>query len=131
MNNKPTTIPGRILPPDPEYPRWNVELERLCRETNAMAARHGRLAVNRKDGTILVRIPAGDFEMGDGKDSNCPKHRVHLSEYWIGVYCVTNRQYAEVRGEDEAPSAGSSGLRHADLEERECPAGNWIIPWCA
>jgi formylglycine-generating enzyme required for sulfatase activity len=53
------------------------------------------VAVNAKDGTILVRIPAGEFEMGDGQDNDCPKHRVHLSEYWIGVYCVTNRQYGK------------------------------------
>jgi formylglycine-generating enzyme required for sulfatase activity len=31
--------------------------------------------------------------MGDGKNANCPKHKVWLSEYWIGAYCVTNRQY--------------------------------------
>lgn len=51
------------------------------------------IAVNLKDGSILVRIPAGEFDMGDGKDSDCPKHKVELSEYWIGIYCVTNRQY--------------------------------------
>lgn len=52
------------------------------------------LAVNRKDGSILVRIPAGEFTMGDGEDGNCPKHKVFLSEYWIGLYCITNKQYS-------------------------------------
>jgi formylglycine-generating enzyme required for sulfatase activity len=52
-----------------------------------------RLAVNAKDGTLLVWIPAGEFEMGDGKDTDCPKHRVYLEGYWMGVYCVTNGQY--------------------------------------
>jgi len=51
------------------------------------------LAVNRKDGSVLVRVSAGQYEMGDGKDGECPKHRVYLGEYWIGVYSVTNRQY--------------------------------------
>jgi formylglycine-generating enzyme required for sulfatase activity len=51
------------------------------------------LAVNCKDGSVLVRIPAGEFEMGDGNDTACPKHKVRMSEYWMGVYCVTNRQY--------------------------------------
>jgi len=50
-------------------------------------------AVNAKDGTVLVRVPAGEFEMGDGQDDDCPKHKVELSEYWIAVHCVTNRQY--------------------------------------
>ena len=51
------------------------------------------LVVNEKDGSILVQIPAGEFEMGDGEDTNCPKHRVYLDTYYIGVYAVTNRQY--------------------------------------
>jgi formylglycine-generating enzyme required for sulfatase activity len=52
-----------------------------------------RLVVNSADGSPLVLVPAGEFEMGDGKDSNCPKHTVKLSAYYIGLYCVTNRQY--------------------------------------
>ena len=58
-------------------------------------SQRGRLALNKKDTSVLVRIPAGEFEMGDGKETNCPKHRVELSEYWMGVYCVTNRQYVK------------------------------------
>jgi formylglycine-generating enzyme required for sulfatase activity len=54
---------------------------------------HNRIAVNGKDGTIMVHIPEGEFEMGDGKGGDCPKHRVYLSAYWIGVYSVTNAQY--------------------------------------
>jgi formylglycine-generating enzyme required for sulfatase activity len=94
MSTKPPKIPGRILPPDAEFPQWNTELGRLCKDAQTYPAR-SNLAVSRKDGTILVRIPAGEFEMGDGQDSDCPKHKVTLSEYWIGVYCVTNRQYAK------------------------------------
>ena len=47
-----------------------------------------------KDGSELLLIPAGEFEMGDGKDDNCPKHPVFLDAYYIGKYCVTNAQYA-------------------------------------
>jgi formylglycine-generating enzyme len=54
-----------------------------------------RLAVNRKDGSVMVYVPAGEFEMGDGKFDNCPKHRVFVSAYWIGVYAVTNGQYLQ------------------------------------
>lgn len=51
------------------------------------------IAVNTKDFSVLVRIPSGTFEMGDDSDKYCRKHMVNLPEFWIGVYCVTNRQY--------------------------------------
>jgi formylglycine-generating enzyme required for sulfatase activity len=53
------------------------------------------LVLNRKDGSVLVEVPAGEFEMGDGGNRDCPKHRVYLDRYWIGVCCVTNRQYGQ------------------------------------
>ena len=43
----------------------------------------------------FVRIPAGEFEMGDGGHSDCPRHRVWLDAYDIGVYCVTNAEYGQ------------------------------------
>ncbi|MBF0423373.1 MAG: SUMF1/EgtB/PvdO family nonheme iron enzyme [Magnetococcales bacterium] len=54
---------------------------------------HNRISVNVKDGSVMVYIPAGEFEMGDGEDTDCPKHVVNVSGYWIGVYAVTNGQY--------------------------------------
>ncbi|WP_295590242.1 SUMF1/EgtB/PvdO family nonheme iron enzyme [uncultured Lamprocystis sp.] len=51
------------------------------------------LAVNARDGSVMVHVPAGEFEMGDGQGDNCPKHRVFVSAYWMGVYAVTNAQY--------------------------------------
>ncbi len=53
-----------------------------------------RLVRNKKDGSVLVLVPGGEFDMGDGQDENCPKHRVWVDAYYIGVYCVTKRQYA-------------------------------------
>lgn len=48
----------------------------------------------------FVRVPAGVFTMGsdeskdpDAFDNESPQHKVHLDEYWIGMYPVTNRQY--------------------------------------
>ncbi len=51
------------------------------------------LAVNAQDGSVMVYVPEGELTMGDGQDKDCPKHKVQLSAYWIGVYCVTNAQY--------------------------------------
>ncbi|MBF0423378.1 MAG: SUMF1/EgtB/PvdO family nonheme iron enzyme, partial [Magnetococcales bacterium] len=54
---------------------------------------HNRISVNVKDGSVMVYIPSGEFEMGDGESGDCPKHMVDVSGYWIGVYAVTNVQY--------------------------------------
>ena len=51
------------------------------------------LVVNAADGSVLVYVPAGEFEMGDGQHADCPKHRVYVEAYYIGLYCVTNAQY--------------------------------------
>jgi formylglycine-generating enzyme len=44
----------------------------------------------------VARIPAGEFTMGadDGDEDERPPHRVYLDEFCIGVYPVTNDQYA-------------------------------------
>ena len=47
----------------------------------------------------MVHIPAGYFWMGkdefdpDARESEKPRHRVYLSEYWIGKYPITHREY--------------------------------------
>jgi len=52
-----------------------------------------RIVVNLKDNSVMVYVPAGEFEMGDGHNSDCPKHTIYLSAYWISIYPVTNGQY--------------------------------------
>lgn len=56
-------------------------------------ALRNRIAVNAKDGSVMVYVPAGEFTMGDGVGENSLPHRVELSGFWIGVYAVTNAQY--------------------------------------
>ncbi len=67
---------------------------KLCEATERGYRQARPLVRNKKDGSVLVLVPAGEFEMGDGKDNDCPKHRVSLDAYYIGVCCVTNAQYA-------------------------------------
>ena len=75
--------PLRSLQPEAEPHAQNIPVDRMAKA---------------KDGSLLVRIPEGYFEMGEdydnyGKITYNRKTRVHLREYWIGVFCVTNRQY--------------------------------------
>jgi formylglycine-generating enzyme len=66
---------------------------------NAVCRAVSPLVINERDGSVLIEVPAGEFEMGDGREDNCPRHNVHLDRYWIGIYCVTNRQYSRFLGE--------------------------------
>ena len=54
---------------------------------------NGRRFVGLGEGLKMefVRIPVADFNMGS--EYAHPIHKVHLDEYWIGRYPVTNEQY--------------------------------------
>jgi len=68
----------------------------------------------------MVLVPAGEFEMGDGQDQECPQHRVYLDAYYIGVYAVTNRQYAEF-----IRQTGHRQPDHADYGEAVWAEGSY------
>jgi formylglycine-generating enzyme required for sulfatase activity len=70
-------IPDRPSPPTPEL-----------------------LTISRPISLHLLRIPAGEFQMGsvmardkDAREDELPPHLVVVSEFHIGRYPVTNRQY--------------------------------------
>lgn len=52
---------------------------------------------NSRDGSLLVRVPAGPFLMGsddaEAYDDEKPLHQVVLEEFWIGKHAVTNQQF--------------------------------------
>ncbi len=52
---------------------------------------------NDKDGSVLIKIPAGEFKMGtsadEGEIDEHPQHKVYLDEYYIAKYEVTNEQF--------------------------------------
>jgi sulfatase modifying factor 1 len=80
------------------------------------------IAVNTKDSSVLVRVPSGEFEMGDGSDSQCPKHRVYLTEYWINVYTVSNRQYARFLAETKHQPPDQTDYGDPVWKNGQCPA---------
>ena len=73
--------------------RYRAELEWVLWYNPATERTVPPFIVNDKDGSLLVWIPAGEFRMGDGKGNNEPQHTVYLDGYYLGVNCITNRQY--------------------------------------
>lgn len=82
----PTATPQRMAPP---------VSQRIQTRGNEM-----RLTLASGVDLVLVRVQAGKFLMGSAKrqdpqayNDEMPQHLVHLDEYWIGKYPVTNGQY--------------------------------------
>jgi formylglycine-generating enzyme required for sulfatase activity len=80
---------------------------------------------NVKDGSVLALVPGGEFEMGDGQGSNCAKHRVHMDGYYIGVYCVTNAQYARFVREGKGREPDNSKWKEAALSGHPVVNVSW------
>jgi len=83
------------------------------------------LVVNEKDGSVLIEVPAGEFEMGDGKGTDCPKHRVYLDRYWIGVYCVSNGQYERFVRETGHRAPTNSRWNQAEYADHPVTDVSW------
>ncbi len=83
----------------------------------------------KKTGIELIRVPAGEFQMGsaDGDADEKPAHKVSLSEYMIGKYAVTNAQYrafclAEQHAEPLQPPDGQGHAKYfSDLQYNDYP----------
>ena len=65
-------------------------------------------------GMKLVRIPAGEFMMGapdsdfSAQGADQPQHRVRITKpFWLGVYEVTQEQYAQVMGSNPSHFTGN------------------------
>ncbi|NIO70436.1 MAG: SUMF1/EgtB/PvdO family nonheme iron enzyme [Anaerolineae bacterium] len=63
--------------------------------------------VSKKDGSVMVKVPAGDFCMGsrDSDDANAdgdekPMQSVRLEDFWIDKFEVTNEQFARFLNEE-------------------------------
>ncbi|HLF03376.1 MAG TPA: SUMF1/EgtB/PvdO family nonheme iron enzyme, partial [Anaerolineales bacterium] len=77
-----------------------AEAERIAHE-KALAERSDILIIEHPFHLELIRIPAGEFLMGsdpmkdkEARENEQPQHRLHLPEFYIGKYPITNAQYA-------------------------------------
>jgi len=103
----PAVTPGDGAPPTNALPRtvesgpaWFRELAPELRPSPAVLERLEPLAAkneyrNKKDGSVLVYVPAGEFLMGDdeGSEGEKPRHKVELSAYLIGKYETSVAQW--------------------------------------
>lgn len=102
-----------------ESSAWREQITGLIREAEEENPRPDTcLAVNERDGSILIRILADEFETKNRENGGHPKCKVKLREYWIGVYCVTNRQYAKFIHATKSRAPDS------------CGTGNLPAIWC-
>src|SRR5581483_9115373 len=95
--------------------------------------RDGRY-VCKKDGSRLIFIPAGEFEMGvaNGRADEGPRHKVALSGFFIGELEITNDQFRRfvlssgyvTRREGKSKAA----LRQAGVEAISNDL-SWQAPW--
>ena len=81
--------------------------------------------LNEKDNSLLSLIPAGEFLMGSetGYPAERPIHRVAVSAFYLGVYPVTNEQYACFVME--------TGHRVPYLDDRRMQTENWFQEPCS
>ena len=87
-----------------------------------------QVKISPKDGMVIVRIPAGEFEMGSSKaedpqatDEEIPQHIVYLDDYWIDKTEVSNAQYAlcVAEGGCTKPASSSSVNRESYYDNDE------------
>ena len=85
--------------------------------------------VNEKDGTELVFIPGGEFLSGDEQEG--PLQTIHLDEFYIGKYLVTNEQYrrfVDDTGHRE-PRSTPGDVPRSDSIVRDVPRSDGFKPW--
>jgi formylglycine-generating enzyme required for sulfatase activity len=86
---------------------------------------------NPKDGSVLVRIPAGTFTQGspagvgssNEHDQNGGQRQVTLNEYYIGKYEVTNAQYRAFLAATSDPAGPTQHAGHHAGEPGYEPSG--------
>jgi len=93
-------------------------------------AREPEPQITADDGSLMVLLPAGEFQMGGMKEdlegvpgeryinfeAERPRHSVKLSAFYIGKYEVTNAQYKEFLADIEG--GGSAAFDHPDQPEK-------------
>jgi len=93
-----------------------------------------KLIVNETDGSELIRIPAGEFLMGSDahRDNERPQKSIHLDEYFIAKYPVTNAQYRKFIEEKERDEPGFWGDKRFNQPNQPVVGVTWFdaVAYC-
>jgi formylglycine-generating enzyme required for sulfatase activity/tRNA A-37 threonylcarbamoyl transferase component Bud32 len=123
----PVAPPGH--PRSPDQPDWYAALAAdekppLPLPKNLAFGRGPGEYVSKKDGSVLVYVPAGTFLMGAADNDNViphqnehPIHEVELDAYFIGKYELTNEKFAAFA---EAKNFKTDGEKQG--------GANWRVP---
>ena len=74
----------------------------------------------------MIFVKGGSFQMGsnNGDSDEKPIHTVTVSDFYIGKYEVTNREYIEFLNAKGVSSNGSySGTEYIDMDDEDCAIG--------
>jgi formylglycine-generating enzyme required for sulfatase activity len=97
--------------PIPEVTGWPFDAEEALRRQRAAGVFEKTIDIGGAVTMKLLRIPAGQFVMGDanGQADECPPARVSISrDFWIAACEVTNEQYHR---HGSRPLASAAGFR--------------------
>jgi len=85
-----------------------------------------------KDASILISIPAGEFEMGSDKYSaEKPIQKVFLDQFYIDKYLVTNEQFTKFVEETQYKTSAEkegSGMVRLGRRWKKTDGANWSNP---
>jgi len=82
------------IQPKPNVPETPPETDPSISEEKLLISRNTLQTIVGKDGTEMVLIPAGEFQMGyNGAASTKPVHTVYVDAFYIDKYEVTVGQY--------------------------------------
>ena len=87
---------GATTGSQPEVDPGTTTAEAASTATSPEEEEETQIVVRPADGMVMVRIPAGEFVMGDDEaaaPTERPQHLVSLDAYWIDRLEVTNAQY--------------------------------------
>ena len=120
---EPTTSKAKstlgVVKPGAAEPAGEVAGKEEVEEVEEIGGEPRKEIVWQKDGSKMVLIPAGSFDMGDalneGEKDEQPIHKVELEDFYMDVHEITVQQWRKFKGGKAMPAwakNASPGNKH-------------------